>query len=83
MNNQSSISKPIPTEFKWFDNRQSDDPMDFYVNGDAAPGWQWQKNEKGATTLWEYWNGSASHNHVIHGGDFPAWWAKYSKKARK
>ena len=50
---------------------------------EAAPGWQWQKNEKGATTLWEYWNGSASHNHVIHGGDFPAWWAKYSKKAGK
>ena len=24
-------------EFKWSDNRQSDDPMDFYVNGDAAP----------------------------------------------
>lgn len=37
MNNQSFISKPIPTEFKWFDNRQSDDPMDFNVNGDAAP----------------------------------------------
>ena len=24
-------------EFKWSDNRQSDDVMDFYVNGDAAP----------------------------------------------
>ena len=50
---------------------------------DASPGWQYQKNEKGATTLWEYWNGRASHNHVIHGGDFPAWWAKYSKEAEK
>ena len=25
-------------EFKWTDNMQSDDPMDWYVNGDAAPG---------------------------------------------
>ncbi|WP_080905458.1 hypothetical protein [Parabacteroides sp. Marseille-P3160] len=25
-------------EFKWSDNRQSDDPMDWYINGDAAPG---------------------------------------------
>ena len=24
-------------EFKWSDNRQADDVMDFYVNGDAAP----------------------------------------------
>jgi len=45
----------------------------------AAPGWQWQKDEKGATTLWEYWNGRASHNHVIHGGDFPAWLKRYGK----
>jgi alpha-L-rhamnosidase len=50
---------------------------------ESAPGWQWQKNEKGATTLWEYWNGRASHNHVIHGGDFPAWWVKYSKHLEK
>lgn len=32
-----SASKPIRIEFKWSDNRQSDDVMDFYVNGDAAP----------------------------------------------
>jgi hypothetical protein len=25
-------------EFKWSDNMQSEDPMDWYVNGDAAPG---------------------------------------------
>lgn len=25
-------------EFKWSDNMQKDDPMDWYVNGDAAPG---------------------------------------------
>ena len=25
-------------EFKWSDNMQIDDPMDWYVNGDAAPG---------------------------------------------
>ena len=31
------ISTPFSIEFKWSDNRQSDDPMDFYVNGDAAP----------------------------------------------
>ena len=29
--------KPFTLEFKWSDNRQEDDPMDFYVNGDAAP----------------------------------------------
>lgn len=50
---------------------------------ESAPGWQWQKNEKDATTLWEYWNGRASHNHVIHGGDFPAWWKKYGKTVEK
>ena len=31
------VSKPFSIEFKWSDNRQADDPMDFYVNGDAAP----------------------------------------------
>ncbi|MDR1866274.1 MAG: hypothetical protein LBR08_11975 [Bacteroidales bacterium] len=25
-------------EFKWSDNMQSDDPLDWYLNGDAAPG---------------------------------------------
>jgi hypothetical protein len=25
-------------EFKWSDNMQAEDPMDWYVNGDAAPG---------------------------------------------
>ena len=29
--------KAFKLEFKWSDNRQSDDVMDFYVNGDAAP----------------------------------------------
>lgn len=28
---------PFRVAFKWSDNRQADDPMDFYVNGDAAP----------------------------------------------
>ena len=31
------VSKAFSVEFKWSDNRQADDPMDFYVNGDAAP----------------------------------------------
>lgn len=31
------ISQPFSLEFKWSDNRQADDPMDFYENGDAAP----------------------------------------------
>ena len=31
------VSRPFSIEFKWSDNRQADDPMDFYVNGDAAP----------------------------------------------
>ena len=30
-------AKDLEIEFKWSDNRQADDPMDFYVNGDAAP----------------------------------------------
>lgn len=30
-------SRPFSLEFKWSDNRQADDVMDFYVNGDAAP----------------------------------------------
>lgn len=32
-----SAERPFELEFKWSDNRQSEDPMDFYVNGDAAP----------------------------------------------
>lgn len=33
------LSKPLKLQFKWSDNMQTDgDPMDFYVNGDAAPG---------------------------------------------
>jgi hypothetical protein len=28
----------IDMEFKWSDNMQAEDPMDWYVNGDAAPG---------------------------------------------
>ena len=31
------VSRPFTLEFKWSDNRQADDVMDFYVNGDAAP----------------------------------------------
>ena len=31
------VTKPFQLEFKWSDNRQADDVMDFYVNGDAAP----------------------------------------------
>ena len=30
-------AKSFKLEFKWSDNRQADDVMDFYVNGDAAP----------------------------------------------
>jgi hypothetical protein len=28
----------IDMEFKWSDNMQTEDPMDWYVNGDTAPG---------------------------------------------
>ncbi|MCQ6562970.1 discoidin domain-containing protein [Paenibacillus mendelii] len=35
----TDLNKPLKLKFKWSDNMQSDgDPMDFYVNGDAAPG---------------------------------------------
>ncbi len=32
------ISKPLSFEFKWSDNMQKPDPLDWYINGDAAPG---------------------------------------------
>ena len=32
------LSSSIDMEFKWADNMQADDPMDWYINGDAAPG---------------------------------------------
>lgn len=33
------LSEPLNFEFKWSDNMQNDnDPLDWYVNGDAAPG---------------------------------------------
>ena len=28
----------ISFEFKWSDNMQQEDPMDWYINGDVAPG---------------------------------------------
>ncbi len=33
-----NLSTPINIEFKWTDNMQADDPMDWYINGDVAPG---------------------------------------------
>ncbi|MDR2037677.1 MAG: hypothetical protein LBQ60_07115 [Bacteroidales bacterium] len=33
-----NLSGPIDIEFKWSDNMQEEDPMDWYVNGDVAPG---------------------------------------------
>jgi hypothetical protein len=30
--------KALEIEFKWSDNMQSEDPMDWYLNGDVAPG---------------------------------------------
>ncbi|MFT3749587.1 MAG: hypothetical protein QM768_14770 [Agriterribacter sp.] len=32
------FSKPLQLEFKWSDNMQQADPLDWYINGDAAPG---------------------------------------------
>ena len=32
------LTNKLNFEFKWTDNMQDDDPMDWYVNGDAAPG---------------------------------------------
>jgi len=32
------LSSTIDIEFKWSDNMQEDDPLDWYVNGDVAPG---------------------------------------------
>lgn len=35
----NSLHDPLNLEFKWSDNMQNDnDPMDWYVNGDVAPG---------------------------------------------
>ena len=31
-------------------------------------------HERGATTLWEYWNGAKSHNHPMFGGCIKALW---------
>ena len=31
-------AKALEIEFKWSDNMQTDDPMDWYLNGDVAPG---------------------------------------------
>ena len=28
----------VSFQFKWADNMQKEDPMDWYVNGDTAPG---------------------------------------------
>lgn len=34
----SNLANPVRLEFKWSDNMQTNDPLDWYVNGDAAPG---------------------------------------------
>jgi alpha-L-rhamnosidase len=38
------------------------------------PSWGWWI-EQGATTLWEQWNGTESHNHIMF-GDISAWFYK-------
>lgn len=44
------------------------------VNQHTFPGWgNWI--EQGATTLWEQWDGSESHNHIMF-GDVSAWFYK-------
>lgn len=44
------------------------------VNQRTFPGWgNWI--EQGATTLWEQWDGSESHNHIMF-GDVSAWFYK-------
>jgi hypothetical protein len=32
------LTNTLDFEFKWTDNMQAEDPMDWYINGDAAPG---------------------------------------------
>lgn len=39
------------------------------------PGWAWQVRQ-GATTLWEWWNGIGSRNHIMY-GDISAWMYEY------
>lgn len=34
----SEKNNTIDLEFKWSDNMQQEDPMDWYLNGDVAPG---------------------------------------------
>jgi len=34
----SKSKEALNFEFKWSDNMQKEDPMDWYVNGDVAPG---------------------------------------------
>jgi len=35
---ETGLSTAIDIEFKWSDNMQDEDPLDWYVNGDVAPG---------------------------------------------
>jgi alpha-L-rhamnosidase len=44
------------------------------INSSAYPGWGFWL-EKGATTLWESWDGSASRIHIMY-GDVSAWFYK-------
>ena len=34
----SKLAGPLRFEFKWTDNMQEENPLDWYINGDAAPG---------------------------------------------
>jgi alpha-L-rhamnosidase len=44
------------------------------VNQHTFPGWGYWIDQ-GATTLWEQWNGTESHNHIMF-GDVSAWFYK-------
>lgn len=56
------------------ENGYIDDALEFFIQPEE-PGWgHWMK--QGATTLWENWDGTNSHCHVMF-GDFAAWAIRY------
>jgi len=56
------------------DHGYADDALEILTQKEF-PGWGWQI-ERGATTLWENWNGKASRNHIMF-GDISAWMYRY------
>ncbi len=58
------------------DNGYADLALRFFTQ-DEYPGWAYYSQKRGATSLWETWDGASSRNHIMF-GDLSAWFFRYA-----